>query len=141
MQPGFTLRLTNRLLELDCVADAVDAFGEAHALAPKLRFQIRLVLDELLTNIIAYGYPATEEGGHDITVDMQQEGTVLRFSIADDACPFDPLAAKAPDLDSAIEDRRVGGLGIHLVRTIMDRVAYERIGDGNHLILEKDIER
>jgi serine/threonine-protein kinase RsbW len=138
MQPGLTLRLHNRLLELDRIADAVEDFGEAHALPAKLRFQIRLVLDELVTNIISYGYP--QDGEHVITVAMGQEGSLLRFELEDDARPFDPLSAKAPDLDSEVDHRQVGGLGIHLVRTLMDRVAYERVGDKNHLILEKDIE-
>lgn len=138
MQPGFSLRLHNRLLELDRIADAVEAFGEAHGLPPKLRFQIRLVLDELLTNIISYGYP--EDGEHVISVAMGQEGSRLRFVLEDDARPFDPLTAKMPDTTSTADHRRIGGLGIHLVRTIMDRVAYERVGDTNRLILEKDID-
>ncbi len=138
MQLGFSLRLQNRLLELDRIADAVEAFGEAHRLSPKLRYQIRLVLDELLTNTITYGYGA--EGGHVIEVAMTQEGGTLRFMLEDDARPFDPLSAKAPDTASPADDRRIGGLGIHLVRTIMDRVAYERVGEKNRLILEKDID-
>uniref|UniRef100_I2Q2F0 Anti-sigma regulatory factor (Ser/Thr protein kinase) n=1 Tax=Desulfovibrio sp. U5L TaxID=596152 RepID=I2Q2F0_9BACT len=138
MQPGFSLRLHNRLLELDRVADAVEAFGEAHGLPARLRFQIRLVLDELLTNIISYGYP--EDGDHLITVAMGQEGSRLRFVLEDDARPFDPLTAKTPDTMGTPEERRIGGLGIHLVRTIMDRVAYERVDDTNRLILEKDID-
>jgi anti-sigma regulatory factor (Ser/Thr protein kinase) len=138
MQPGFSLRLKNRLLELDRLADSVEAFGEAHGLPAKLRFQIRLVLDELLTNIISYGY--ADEAEHDIDVRMGQQGRRLRFVLEDDARPFDPLTAQAPDLDAAPVERRIGGLGIHLVRTIMDRVAYERVGDTNRLILEKDID-
>ena len=138
MQPGFSLRLHNRLLELDRVADAVEAFGEAHGLPARLRFQIRLVLDELLTNIISYGYP--EDGDHLITVAMGQEGSRLRFVLEDDARPFDPLTARTPDTTGIPEERRIGGLGIHLVRTIMDRVAYERVGGTNRLILEKDID-
>ncbi|EHJ46432.1 putative anti-sigma regulatory factor, serine/threonine protein kinase [Solidesulfovibrio carbinoliphilus subsp. oakridgensis] len=138
MQPGFSLRLHNRLLELDRVADAVEAFGEAHGLPARLRFQIRLALDELLTNIISYGYP--EDGDHLITVAMGQEGTRLRFVLEDDAQPFDPLTARTPDTTGTPEERRIGGLGIHLVRTIMDRVAYERVDDRNRLILEKDID-
>jgi len=138
MQPGFSLRLQNRLLELDRLADTVEAFGEAHGLSPKLRFQIRLVLDELLTNIISYGYP--EDGEHSIFVGMGQDGSLLRFVLEDDARPFDPLSAHRPDLEAAVDERQIGGLGIHLVRTIMDRVAYERVGDTNRLILEKDID-
>jgi len=138
MQPGFSLRLHNRLLELDRIADAVEAFGEAQDLPAKLRFQIRLVLDELLTNIITYGYP--KDGEHVISVAMGREGSRLRFVLEDDARPFDPLTAKMPDTTATVDHRRIGGLGIHLVRTIMDRVAYERVGDTNRLILEKDID-
>jgi len=137
MLPGFSLRIANRLLELDRVADAVEAFGEAHGLTAKLRYQIRLVLDELLTNTISYGYP--EDGEHEIDVSMSQEGSCLRFLLQDDARPFDPLTAKTPDLESEACDRPIGGLGIHLVRAIMDRVAYERVGGTNRLLLEKDI--
>lgn len=137
MQPGFSLRITNRLLELDRVAEAVEAFGEAHGLSPKLRYQLRLVLDELLTNTISYGY--ADAGEHEITVLMSLDGTRLRFLLVDDARSFDPLTAKIPDVQAVADDRPIGGLGIHLVRSIMDRVAYERVGGTNRLLLEKDI--
>lgn len=136
MLPGFSLRITNRLLELDRVADAVEAFGEAHGLPAKLRYQIRLVLDELLTNTINYGYP--DDGEHTIHVTMAQDGRRLRFVLEDTARPFDPLTAKTPDVTAAADARPVGGLGIHLVRAIMDRVAYEHVGGINRLLLEKD---
>lgn len=138
MQPDITLRLQNRLPELDRVADAVEDFGQAHGLSPKLRYQIRLVLDELLTNSITYGYP--DHGEHSIQVAMRRDGSRLRFELVDDARPFDPLSAKAPDLETPADSRQIGGLGIHLVRTIMDRVAYERVDGMNRLILEKDID-
>jgi len=63
----------------------------------------------------------------------------LRFELTDDAAPFDPLTARVPDLTSPVDERRIGGLGIHLVRTLMDRVAYERVWNDNRLILEKDV--
>jgi anti-sigma regulatory factor (Ser/Thr protein kinase) len=137
MLPGFSLRITNRLLELDRVADAVEAFGEAHGLSAKLCYQIRLVLDELLTNTISYGYLDNDD--HTIGVGMARDGDRLRFLLEDDARPFDPLTAKMPDLTAALDARPIGGLGIHLVRAIMDRVAYERVGGVNRLLLEKDI--
>jgi anti-sigma regulatory factor (Ser/Thr protein kinase) len=137
MLPGFSLRITNRLLELDRVADAVEAFGEAHGLSAKLRYQIRLVLDELLTNTILYGYADGRE--HGIGVGMAQDGDRLRFVLEDTGRPFDPLTAGVPDVNAPAEERPIGGLGIHLVRTIMDRVAYERVGGVNRLLLEKDI--
>lgn len=138
MQTGFTVRLHNRLLELDRLAEAVEAFGQAHGLSPKLVYQIGLVLDELLTNTISYGY--RDEDAHAIEIGMAQVGGTLRFVLTDDAMPFDPLSAKSPDLSSPADIRPVGGLGVHLVRTIMDRVAYERVGNSNSLVLEKDID-
>jgi len=138
MQSGSCLRLHNRLSELDRLAQAVEAFGEDQALSPKLVYQIGLVLDELFTNIVSYGY--AEEGDHDITLHMVRETGHLRFVLLDDAAPFDPLSAKSPDLVSPVDARQIGGLGIHFVRSIMDRVAYERVGNDNTLILEKDID-
>ena len=71
---------------------------------------------------------------------MHLDGSRLRFELEDDARPFDPLSARIPDLETSADRRQIGGLGIHLVRTIMDRVAYRRVGDTNRLILEKDID-
>jgi len=138
MQSGYCLRLQNRLTELDHLAQTVEAFGETHGLSPKLVYQIGLVLDELFTNIVSYGY---QDGGeHDISLHMSRERGRLRFMLLDDAAPFDPLSAKSPDLVSPVDARRIGGLGIHFVRSMMDRVAYERVGNRNTLILEKDID-
>lgn len=137
MQSSACLRLHNQLSELDRLAQAVEAFGETHDLPPKLVYQIGLVLDELFTNIVSYGY--ADEREHAITLHMTREAGQLRFVLSDDAAPFDPLLAKAPDLVSPVDVRRIGGLGIHFVRSIMDRVAYERVGNRNTLVLEKDI--
>lgn len=137
MQAGFSVRLHNRLLELDHLAEAVEAFGEAHGLSPKLTYQVGLVLDELVTNIISYGYGDAEK--HDIEVGMTCQDDHVRIVLTDDAAPFDPLSAKSPNLDAPLPERHIGGLGVHLVRSIMDRVAYERVGNLNRLVLEKDI--
>lgn len=138
MQSGYSLRLHNRLLELNRLAETVEAFGEAQHLSPKLVYQIGLVLDELLTNTITYGYNDGEE--HVIEVSLSRDKGQLRFVLLDDAMPFDPLSAKSPDLVSPVDARHIGGLGIHFVRSMMDRVAYERVGNVNRLILEKDVE-
>ena len=81
-----------------------------------------------------------DDHDHVISVRMGQDGSRLRFVLEDDARPFDPLTASPPDLCSEVGQRPIGGLGIHIVRTIMDRVAYERVGDRNRLILEKDVD-
>lgn len=138
MQSGACLRFHNRLAELDRLAQCVTAFGEEHTLPPKLIYQISLALDELFTNIISYGYRSG--GEHDISLSMSADKGVIRISIVDDAAPFDPLSAKLPDVSSPVEARAIGGLGIHFVRSMMDRVAYERVGNWNMLVLEKNVD-
>lgn len=98
---------------------------------------MRLVLDELLTNVISYGYSDRDE--HLIEVDLTLEDGVLRVRIEDDGAPFNPLHAPAPDTHCPTEDRHIGGLGIHLVTSLMDHVAYERAAEKNRLIMEKRI--
>ncbi len=135
MGTGVTITLQNKLSELDKLAGEIEDFGGEHAFPPKMVYQIRLVLDELLTNVISYGYRDRED--HVITVDMRLTGGVLRISVEDDAVAFNPLSAGAPDITCPIEDRPIGGLGIHLVKKIMDHVAYERKAGRNILLLEK----
>jgi anti-sigma regulatory factor (Ser/Thr protein kinase) len=137
MDDVVVLRLSNHLPELDRLAEAVEAFGERHGFPRKMIYQIRLVLDELLTNVISYGF--SDDKQHEIEVEMRLAGSQLLFRIEDDAAPFDPLQANSPDLTSTVEDRAIGGLGIHLVRKLMDLVRYERREGKNRLFLEKTI--
>ena len=104
-----------------------------------IRDRINLVLDELVTNIIDYGFDDT--GRHEIRVTMAVEGGTLTIEVEDDARAFDPLAAAPPDLTLALEDRPVGGLGIHIVRTVMDTVEYQRRDGHNILTMRKTIGR
>jgi anti-sigma regulatory factor (Ser/Thr protein kinase) len=131
------LRLSNKLLELDRLAEAVEAFGERHGFPRKMIYQVRLVLDELLTNVISYGF--SDNTAHEIEVEMRLVDSRLMLRIEDDAAPFDPLQAMTPDLTTTMEDRAIGGLGIHLVRKLMDSVRYERYDGKNRLFLEKTI--
>ncbi len=137
MDDVVVLRLSNHLPDLDRLAEAVEAFGESHGFPRKMIYQVRLVLDELLTNVISYGF--SDDKQHEIEVEMRLAGSKLLFRIEDDAAPFDPLQANSPDLTSSVEDRAIGGLGIHLVRKLMDLVRYERREGKNRLFLEKTI--
>jgi anti-sigma regulatory factor (Ser/Thr protein kinase) len=131
------VRLSNQLAELDRLAEAVESFGERHGFPRKMIYQVRLVLDELLTNVISYGF--SDNTVHEIEVEMRLADSRLMLRIEDDAAAFDPLQADAPDLTSPMEDRAIGGLGIHLVRKLMDSVRYERRDGKNRLFLEKTI--
>lgn len=137
MDDVVVLRLSNHLPDLDRLAEAVEAFGERNGFPRKMIYQVRLVLDELLTNVISYGF--SDDKQHEIEVEMRLAGSKLLFRIEDDAAPFDPLQANSPDLTSSVEDRAIGGLGIHLVRKLMDLVRYERREGKNQLFLEKTI--
>jgi len=131
------LRIANDLAELTRVAEAVDEFCAAHALPADCAFKLNVALEELLTNTVSYGYD--DAARHEIALDIALEGDAIVVELSDDARPFDPLDAPPPDLDSPIEERRVGGLGVHLVKTMMDDVAYAYRDGRNHVRLRKRI--
>jgi serine phosphatase RsbU (regulator of sigma subunit)/anti-sigma regulatory factor (Ser/Thr protein kinase) len=124
------------------LAEAVEGFLEREKLPAKLAFQLNLVLDELLTNTINYGFakdPRPPSERH-IEVILRRDGKDLVMVLEDDAAAFNPLDAPPPDLDKSLEERRIGGLGIHLVRKTMDELHYERDGRMNRLTLRKHLE-
>jgi anti-sigma regulatory factor (Ser/Thr protein kinase) len=131
------LRIVNDLAELTRVAESVDEFCANQAIPAGCAFKLNIALEELLTNTISYGYADT--GQHEIAIDIVREGETLIAEISDDAREYDPLQAPPPDLDSAIEDRRIGGLGVHLVKAMMDEVAYAYRDGRNHVTLRKKI--
>ena len=131
------LRIANDLAELSRVAESIDEFCANQAIPAGCAFKLNIALEELLTNTISYGYG--DEQHHEIAIDIVREGETMVAELSDDARPFDPLNAPPPDLDSAIEDRRIGGLGVHLVKTLMDDVAYAYRDGRNHITLRKKI--
>jgi anti-sigma regulatory factor (Ser/Thr protein kinase) len=130
------LRIVNDLAELTRVAESIDEFCAGLG-AAGLAFKLNIALEELLTNTISYGYG--DDARHEIDIDIAREGETLVAALSDDARQYDPLNAPPPDLDSAIEDRRIGGLGVHLVKTMMDDVAYAYRDGRNHVTLRKKI--
>lgn len=132
-----TLRIANDLAELTRVAESVDEFCATNDLPAECGFKLNIAFEELLTNTINYGYDDGRR--HEITLDLAIENGELVAELSDDARPFDPLQAPPPDLDSPIEERRIGGLGVHLVKTMMDEVAYAYRDGRNHIRLRKKI--
>lgn len=100
--------------------------------------QLRLALEETVVNIINYAYPNNIKG--DIEINMKYDGKAIRFVITDEGVAFDPTEATQVDTTLSAKDRPIGGLGILLVRELMDTVNYERIADKNVLTLKKNIE-
>jgi anti-sigma regulatory factor (Ser/Thr protein kinase) len=134
-----TLRLTNSLAELPRSAEAVDAFCVRHDIASSVGFAINVSLEELLSNTMAYGYD--DDGSHEIIVRIWRDDADLVVDLTDDARPFDPTRFPPPDLETPLLEREIGGLGIHLVRRMMDHMEYRRDGQQNHVRLRKRIER
>ena len=110
-----------------------DEFAQTNGLDKKLSRKIYLVVDDLLSNIIRYAYPDADTG--QVETRLQIKDGELRITLIDDGVAFDPLSAEQPDVDASLDERDIGGLGIFLVRELMDQVTYQRQGDRNLLTL------
>jgi anti-sigma regulatory factor (Ser/Thr protein kinase) len=132
-----SLELKNSLSEIDALCQSLQQFGEALGLADKTLFQICLAMEEVVGNIISYGY--TDDAVHWIKVAISHEKGILTIRLEDDGVPFNPLWAQEPDCECPVEERKVGNLGIHLCKKVMDDMIYERFGNKNVLTLKKDI--
>ncbi|HPB74677.1 MAG TPA: ATP-binding protein [Chromatiaceae bacterium] len=138
LEQTYTLR--NELSEIPPLAERIEAFGEAGSLSIQHIYQLNLVLDELITNIVSYGYE--DDRPHEIQLKLRAEPGLLIAVLQDDGKPFNPLLeAPAAILEGSIEDRPIGGLGIHFMRTLMDEVAYQREEGHNRLTLIKHLPR
>jgi len=119
------------------VADALDAFCREECLPADVAWRLRVVLDEIMANIVAYGARGVPEGTVDVWFRRDEDAVVV--TIADDGPPFDPLTRPAPDTTLPLETRQPGGLGIALVRSLMDEVRYARTSR-NILTIRKGID-
>ncbi len=133
------VRIANDLPELERLAGIVDAFFARNGLPAKFAFSVNLALDELVTNTVSYGYD--DAGRHMIEVRFKHHGDILSIDLEDDAKPYNPLNAPEPDLEASVEDRRIGGLGVHFVKTIMDTVNYRRVDDCNQLAMTMRVQQ
>ncbi len=135
MSATLDLTVETRMEEMERLAAAVEDLGEEEDWPPALTFQVNLVLEELWLNVLNYGH---EGGCHEVLIRLVSEDESLTIEITDDGRPFDPLEdAPVPDTSGELGDRHIGGLGIHLVRTMMDGLEYKREEGKNHLILVK----
>lgn len=135
MDDALVLHVRNDLSELARVADAVEVFGAARALPAQAVFDVNLALDEVLTNVISYAYD--DDQAHEIEVRLALHAGELTVAIEDDGRAFDPLGVARADITQSVADRPIGGLGMHLVRRVMDGLAYQRVGNRNQLTLRK----
>lgn len=133
VKEGATVILKNEALEIQRLKDACVAFGKKHYLAGNIINEACLVLEEAVSNIIHYGYE--DKDRHRITVRIFMEDKELVLEISDDARPFNPLESPGPDTGRPFGERELGGLGIHLIRSLADKAEYRRQKDRNILII------
>jgi anti-sigma regulatory factor (Ser/Thr protein kinase) len=134
-----TLMLVNQPKEIERACTVVEEFVAAQRLSGETGYALALTLDEVVANVIRHGYD--DDAEHIIRVRLWLEGDLLSVQVADDGVAFNPLLAPDPDLTLPIEQRPVGGLGIHIIRTMMDDIDYRRANGQNLLTLRKRVER
>lgn len=136
MSEALDLHLANDLVAMAGLAEAVERFGAAHRLPADIVNALQVVVDEIVTSAITHGYAPGVRG--EIAVRLQHRTDSIEIEIEDDGVPFDPLQAPPPNLGLPAAERPIGGLGIHIVRDLMDKVSYARLDGRNLLKLVKN---
>ena len=128
-----TVTIETRLEELTRLTEVVENLGEQDNWSPALVGKVNLVLEELAMNTINHGH---DGGLHEISITFNSTDDALTIDIVDDGKPFDPLTdAPMPDVNAPLHERPIGGLGVFLVRKLMDELTYRREEGRNHLTL------
>ncbi|MBN1290613.1 MAG: ATP-binding protein [Candidatus Latescibacteria bacterium] len=136
MIQSHTLKLKNDIKELNRLHNQLEKLAADWNIPGKPISHIDLALEELVTNIINYGY---DKGNHIIIISFSFQNDVLSIQIQDYGKAFNPLNAPKPNIDDPAEKRDIGGLGIYLMKTLMDSIKYERINNSNILKMTKKI--
>lgn len=129
------LELKNSLDEIPKLNSFIQKFGDEENIEEGLLMQIKLALEEVVVNVMEYAYPKDETA--QLKIETETSDKSYKFVISDYGTEFNPLDVPEADITLGLEEREIGGLGIFLVRQIMDKVKYERLGDKNILTLVK----
>ena len=129
--------IDNTLISLPPLTMAVNRFLDQHTIPSEAIFRVNLAIEEIVTNIIKYGYDDTAP--HTISVNLTLFPDTIRLHLKDDGHPFDPLQTPEPNIHVPLDQSKLGGLGLHLVRETVSRIAYRRENGAN--LLEMDIAR
>ncbi len=129
------LILFNRREEIAKLAPFIEEFAAQAGLAEELVFSLNLALEEAVSNVVLYAYPPDKK--HTLTLVAKRDGDIVTFILSDTGKEFDPTAAPEADITLSAQEREIGGLGIFLVKQIMDSVEYQRIENKNILTLKK----
>ena len=131
------LVIKNDIAEICKLAIFIEELSEELALTPELTFNLNLVLEEAVSNVILYAYG--EEKQKEITLLANMSDNNLTFVLTDYGKEFDPTKVPDADVTLSAEEREIGGLGIFLIRQIMDTVEYQRMDGKNVLIMGKQL--
>jgi sigma-B regulation protein RsbU (phosphoserine phosphatase) len=129
------ITIKNRFEDIGIVEEKFTGFAEENDLPDSIRQSTSVVLDEMMNNIISYAYQGETE--KDIEINFEISGKRLVVTIRDSGIPFNPFARETPDVSESIEEREIGGLGIHIVRSLMDEYSYHRQINKNVVTLVK----
>ena len=135
MGDSLNLEIRNTRDAILPASQRAEAWLEPYNPSPQAMNFALLAIEEHVQNCIDYAYDDSAE--HTIRIEMSVADETLTMVVIDDGHPFDPLTAPAPDLGLDIQDRREGGLGLHLLRSLADSIAYERREETNRLTLAK----
>lgn len=139
MRAEFRLTIRNILQEIPSATELAADWLLTRGVTEHHTHFARLVIDEVVSNCVKYGYRDTVE--HFIDIELGHDGENILVTIIDDGHPFNPLEHPEPDTSLPIEERPIGGLGIHLLRKIADHIEYDRTDGRNRLTLLKSITR
>ena len=137
MRQGFRMSIGAQPGGVGDVNAAFAGFAEEHALSAAVRRSVNVALDELLANALTHGQ--TRRDPCSVTVEVKLDTECVTVTLTDDGAPFDPFGREAPDTTLSLEERSIGGLGIHLVRQLMDKVSYQRRDGHNVVVLVKQL--
>jgi serine/threonine-protein kinase RsbW len=130
-EDSFLRTITSDFNEIPAISRALETLMQAHGFPEDDILDTQLAVEEAITNIIEHGY---REAGGGITVSCHADDGIIEVQLEDRAAPFDPLILPEPDLVSDVGDRKIGGLGIFLIRQVMDDIRY-RFEEGKNILL------
>jgi serine/threonine-protein kinase RsbW len=129
------IRLPVALREIERLNQIVRQFGDLHEVPGRTLYAVNLALDELVTNIVLHGFD--DPAGQEFEVRLTAKDGAITAEVEDGGRPFNPVDVPSPDLTAPLEKRTLGGLGIHLVKSLADHVEYRRNKDKNVLTIRK----
>ena len=131
------LKLKNQIGELERVNQFIEEIGDELGLDMELRMNLNLVMEEMVSNVIFYAYPKDAEA--EIELVAECDGKELSFVLSDNGKEFDPTLREDANPDINPAEREIGGMGIYIVKNIMNEVSYQRLEGKNLLTMKKDI--